>query len=169
MKTIVDQPSANRSGGQGLSFVSGILLVIAVALVLVILGGTVYAFFIRAPDTSASTVSEKTPGASASGGTAVFTGLGRLRVAANKGESAAALLSITFPYPATDRPFTEELVGKVPAFRSITVGYFAALSAEDLWNLDEAAAKAELLRRFNAELLLGKIEVLYFNDLMILD
>jgi flagellar basal body-associated protein FliL len=99
----------------------------------------------------------------------MFTGIGRLRIAANNGEPAAVLISITFPYPNADRAFTEELVGKAPAFRSIATAYFAALGAEELRNLDEATAKAEILRRFNAELRLGRIEVLYFNDLMVLE
>ncbi|GHV87185.1 hypothetical protein AGMMS50255_4810 [Spirochaetia bacterium] len=168
-----------------MKFVTRILAIIAAVLILIILGGTIYAFFIRPPE-APDTISEEAPGApaaasasstspgavpgSASGrGTAMFTGIGRLRIAANNGEPAAALISITFPYPGADRAFTEELVTKTPEFRSIAADYFAALSAGELRNLDEAAVKAELLRRFNAELLLGKIEVLYFNDLMILD
>jgi flagellar basal body-associated protein FliL len=99
----------------------------------------------------------------------MFTGIGRLRIALTGGEPATALLSIIFPYPGVDRAFTEELVAKAPVFRSIAIAYFAAFSADELRNLDEAAAKTELLRRFNAELLLGKIEVLYFNELMILE
>ncbi|GHT68035.1 hypothetical protein FACS1894110_14680 [Spirochaetia bacterium] len=152
-----------------MKFVTRILVIIAAALILIILGGTVYAFFIRGPEkVSGAIPAPAHPGESA-GGMAMFTGLGRLRIAVNNGENAAALISITFPYPGADRDFTEELVTKAPEFRSIAAAYFAALSAEELRNLDEAAAKAELLRRFNAELLLGKIEVLYFNDLMILE
>ncbi|GHV63183.1 hypothetical protein AGMMS49587_12370 [Spirochaetia bacterium] len=165
----------NTPPGSALFRVTRILVIIAAVLILVILGGTVYAFFIRPPEvpgTKAPAPSASpgaVPGTAPGGGTAMFTGIGRLRIAARGGEPAAALISIAFPYPGADRAFTEELVTKAPEFRSIAVDYFAALSAEELRNLDEAKAKAELLRRFNAELLLGKIGVLYFSDLMILE
>jgi flagellar basal body-associated protein FliL len=79
------------------------------------------------------------------------------------------VLSIVFPYPAEDRPFAEELAGKVPLFRRITQDYFGSLPPEELAPLDEDRTKAELLRRFNAELRLGSIDVLLFNDFMILE
>jgi flagellar basal body-associated protein FliL len=79
------------------------------------------------------------------------------------------VLSVVFPYPPGDKPFTEELAGKVPLFRRIIRDYFGALSGDELNPLDEQKAKAELLRRFNAELRLGKIESLLFNELMILE
>jgi flagellar basal body-associated protein FliL len=79
------------------------------------------------------------------------------------------VLSVVFPYPPGDRPFTEELAGKVPLFRRIIRDYFGALSGDELKPLDERRAKGELLRRFNAELQLGKIELLLFNELMILE
>jgi flagellar basal body-associated protein FliL len=110
-------------------------------------------------------------------GPAVFTGIGRLRIAAGGGPApgtgaaprAAVVLSVVFPYDSGDRPFTEELAGKVSLFRRIIRDYFGALSQEELHPLDEQRAKAELLRRFNGELQLGKITVLLFNDLMILE
>jgi flagellar basal body-associated protein FliL len=99
----------------------------------------------------------------------MFTGIGRLRIAAGSGSRAAVIVSIVFPYSPEDRPFTEELAGKIPLFRRIAREYFGALSAYDLNPLDEQKAKAELLRRFNNELRLGTIESLLFNDLMILE
>jgi flagellar basal body-associated protein FliL len=163
MKIVEDRPS---SGPPASALVSRILAVIAAALALVILGGTVYAFFLKVPGTT-----EKVSGTFSSPASAadIFTGIGRLRIAVNNGGPATVLLSITFPYPGADRAFTEELAGKVPEFRSIATAYFAALSAAEVLNLDEAKAKAEILRRYNAELRLGKIDVLYFNDYMLLE
>jgi hypothetical protein len=107
---------------------------------------------------------------------AVFTGIGRLRIAAagalsgaDSAPRAVTVLSVVFPYPPGDRAFTEELAGKVPLFRRIVRDYFGALSRDDLISLDEQKAKDELLRRFNAELQLGKIELLLFSELMILE
>jgi flagellar basal body-associated protein FliL len=107
----------------------------------------------------------------------MFTGIGRLRIAtgngpapgADSGDPAVVVLSIVFPYPPEDRPFTEELTGKIPLFRRIAREYFGALSPDQLRPLDEQEAKAELLRRFNGELRLGTIGFLLFDDLMILE
>jgi flagellar basal body-associated protein FliL len=47
--------------------------------------------------------------------------------------------------------------------------YFGSLDGGSLERIDEEAAKAEILRRCNALLRLGKIEALYFYDLMLID
>jgi flagellar basal body-associated protein FliL len=141
--------------------------IVLIALVLIILGGTFYAV-IRGP------AGESGAGTEAPGGSpeavAFFTGLGRLRIPV-RGENSrvAVVLSLVFPYPAEDRPFAEELAGKVSLLRRIVQDYFASLSPAQLAPLDENKTKAELLRRFNAELRLGSIEVLFFNDFMILE
>jgi hypothetical protein len=101
----------------------------------------------------------------------VFTGIGRIRIPLRPsaaGNNRILILSIAFPYP-DDQPFTEELAAKIGDFRSIAAAYFSSLPPEKLVNLDETAAKAELLKRYNANLRLGKIETLYFNDLMIIE
>ena len=102
----------------------------------------------------------------------VFTGIGRLRIpitGSNTEPAATMILSIAFPYPHNDRPFTEELASKITDFKIITTEYFSSLSAASISNLNEDAAKAELLRRYNALLRLGKIEALYFSDLIIIE
>ena len=97
----------------------------------------------------------------------VFSGLGRLRIPLSN--SSIMLLSIAFPYPAGDIAFTEELAGKIGEFRVIAGDYFSSLSAEELIYFDEEAAKTEILRRYNAGLRLGRINALYFSDLMIIE
>jgi len=99
--------------------------------------------------------------------TRVFSGLGRLRIPLVN--SSTLILSIAFPYSASDVTFTEELAGKIGDFRVIASDYFASLPAESLINIDEDTAKAEILRRYNAILRLGRIEALYFGDMMIID
>jgi flagellar basal body-associated protein FliL len=98
--------------------------------------------------------------------TAMFTGIGRLRMAVG---SAAVVLSVVFPYPSADRPFVEELAGKVPRFRQIIRDYFGSLSPDEPDSLNEQRAKAELLRHFNDELRLGSIELLLFDDFLVLE
>jgi len=102
--------------------------------------------------------------------TSIFTGIGRLRIPLQN--SSTLIISIAFPYPNNDRPFSEELAVKVGEFRSIATGYFSSLPAGrpgETINIDEDAAKAEILRRFNSNLRLGKIQVLFFNDLIVLE
>ncbi|MCL2764039.1 MAG: hypothetical protein FWD40_02010 [Treponema sp.] len=97
----------------------------------------------------------------------VFSGLGRLRIPLVN--SSTLLLSIAFPYPANDIAFTEELAVKIGDFRVMAAAYFSALPAESLVQIDEDAAKKEILRLFNNSLRLGRIEALYFNDMMLIE
>jgi flagellar basal body-associated protein FliL len=104
----------------------------------------------------------------AEGAISVFTGIGRLRIPLADGP-ATMVLSIAFPYPPGDRAFTEELASKVGDFRTIAIEYFSSLPAEKSVSPDEDTAKTEILRRYNASLRLGKIEALYFSDLMVIE
>jgi len=97
----------------------------------------------------------------------VFSGLGRLRVPLVN--SSTLLVTIAFPYDASDVAFTEELAAKIGEFRLIATSYFSALPIESVEQVDDEAAKREILRLFNSSLRLGRIEALYFTDLMVLD
>jgi flagellar basal body-associated protein FliL len=101
--------------------------------------------------------------------TNVFSGIGRLRIPLAGEPSTTIIIAISFPYPADDRAFTEELASRIGDFRSIATEYFAALSPEKAAALNEDVAKSEILGRYNALLRLGKIETLYFGDLMVVD
>jgi hypothetical protein len=141
-----------------------VLLGMAFVLALGIAGGTVYAL-LRGPRPSPAPVWREEPGANAQ----IFTGIGRIR-ASTRGEApAAVVLDVTFPYDPEDRFFAEELSAKVGDFRRQSAGYFASLSAGDLARLNEGEIKAELLRRYNSSLRLGKIGLLYFNEFMIIE
>jgi flagellar basal body-associated protein FliL len=152
-----------------LRLLTAFLAAAAAGLVLLIAAGTLYAL-LRDPESFPGGVSRRTgdgTGAAPGSETGMFTGIGRLRIAA--GGQTAVLLSIVFPYPPGDRAFAEELVSKIPLFREIVRNYFGGLSQEELNTLDEGKAKAEILRSFNDELRLGRIETLFFNDLLILE
>jgi flagellar basal body-associated protein FliL len=109
----------------------------------------------------------------------IFSGIGTMRIqnagdqagrqAAAPSETAVIIVSISFPYKADDRPFTEELASHIGEFRSIAKNYFANLPHDKLVKLDEEQAKTDILKQYNALLRLGKIETLYFSDLMIVD
>jgi flagellar basal body-associated protein FliL len=97
----------------------------------------------------------------------VFSGLGRMRIPLT--DSSIMILSIAFPYDAGDIAFTEELAVRVNELKALSNDYFTSLPAERLIQIDEEAAKREILRRFNAILRLGRIEVLYFSDMTVIN
>jgi flagellar basal body-associated protein FliL len=159
---------------------SGRLLIvyrIAVALVLVLalvlVGGSLFAI-IRGTDSGplfriGGGEDSGVQGGQASDSEAlnVFSGIGRLRIPLEGEPASTLVLSISFPYPAEDRPFAEELASRIGDFRSIATLYFGSLPPEKTVRIDEGAAKTEILERYNKLLRLGKIETLFFGDLMV--
>ncbi|MDR0389860.1 MAG: flagellar basal body-associated FliL family protein [Spirochaetaceae bacterium] len=165
-------------------FLAGIVLV----LVLCLAAGTLYALFFKrdAAGTGglpAGAPLEGPPPENAAPDTAsltevdgqerewkeMFIGIDRIRAATAAPDSAAVILTITFPYHAGDKAFAEELSLRVPDFRAIALEYFSSFPKEELRQKNEQAIKTEMLRRFNAVLRLGRIETLYFSDYMIVD
>jgi flagellar basal body-associated protein FliL len=184
MKTVENPPSRTPL------ILYRILLFLILLLAILILAGTIYAVFrekdsgplfgIGKPAGNAQVNGSSSPapgtgspgtGISGTGEASIFTGIGRLRIPVRDtvGGSTTVILSVAFPYPLRDRPFTEELASKVTDFRRIATDYFSSLSPSDLVDFDENTAKAEILKRYNAQLRLGKITVLYFDDLMVID
>jgi flagellar basal body-associated protein FliL len=149
------------------------MVILILIMIVVLIAGSIYALarpsgsdpLFRIGGSPAST--EEQAGAVTNDGVSIFAGIGRLRIPL--ANSSTLILSIAFPYPADDRGFTEELAVKIGEFRAIAGDYFSSLPSEKLLNLDEETAKTEILRSYNANLRLGKIRALYFNDLMIID
>ena len=168
----------NTSSSKTILAVYRTVVAVVITLVLVLAAGTLFAVF--RPPASAPLI--RIGGNAPAGGgfnfaetaitTGVFTGIGRLRipVAGAAGiSSATVILSVSFPYPANDRPFAEELNSRIGEFRSIAIEYFSSLPANQITRLDEDAAREELLHRFNSLLRLGRIETLFFTDLIVID
>ena len=150
-----------------------VLLLLVMFLMVLIASGSIFAV-LRPPNSAPLfSIGKKNAGikSSANGETNVFNGIGRLRIPLESkgGKESTIIISIAFPYPPEDRPFTEELASKITNFRSITNDYFSSLPSAAFINFNEDTAKAEILKRYNAVLRLGRIETLYFTDLMILD
>jgi flagellar basal body-associated protein FliL len=152
-----------------------ILLILGLALVLFLAGGTIYGLIFRnsrplytipAPSVPTSTLPQ---GQNIPAGDGIFTGIGRLRVVTGDKPPVTVIVSIAFPYTPEDRPFTEELASKIPNFRQTVSEYFGAHTVEELRAIDEGTIKAELLYRYNRLLHLGTIEILYFNDFMLIE
>ena len=144
------------------------LLFIASALIVLLLIGTI-AGLIRSRNAEPVLVirgSSKTESAKDED-IRVYSGLERLRIPLSN--SSTLLLSVAFPYSANDVPFTEELAAKINDFKAIITEYFSSLPVEKANQIDEETAKKEILRRFNATLRLGHINVLYFSDMNVLE
>ncbi|MDR0452135.1 MAG: flagellar basal body protein FliL [Treponema sp.] len=151
------------------ALISRILAVIAIALALILAGGTIYALAFRGKGVGPGTAAPAGDAPAPSESDGMFTGIGRIRASTGSPEPATVILSIAFPYPPGDRAFSEELAACVGDFRSGAADYFASLSTEELRQKDEAAVKEELLGRFNDLLRLGQITALYFSDYLILE
>jgi len=180
MKRVIDIP------GNKLIILYRIIVVVMLLLVVLLIGGSLYGL-LRSRDSGPLFRIGGTSRAEQGGGLpdgnvitdggaySVFSGIGKLRIqntgkpSGKASETAVIILSISFPYKADDKPFTEELASHLGEFRSIATNYFASLDRDNLSRLDEEQAKADILRQYNALLRLGRIETLYFGDLMIVD
>jgi len=160
--------------GRGMLIIYRVLLVLLLVLAAILIAGTLYGS-IRPP---ASGPLFRIGGGNRNGQNHgdetvnIFSDIGRLRIPLTDtagNQAATVILSISFPYPGEDPLFSEELASRTGEFRSIAVEYFASLPPEQVVKLNEETAKAELLQRYNALLRLGRIETLYFGDLMIIE
>lgn len=155
-----------------------VLAAIALGLVLAIAAGTVYGLAAgkrsarpAPPQANPSAAAEPAPGkeAPAVPESGYFTGIGRIRAASAGASPSAVIVSIAFAYDRKDIAFSEELAAKTKAFREIAVSYFGTFTAAALREAGEPDLKAELLKRFNRELRLGRIEELFFSEYLVLD
>ena len=145
------------------------LVGLVLALVLILLVGTIVGLITRSsrpsasegPDTSGIS-SDPTPGVN------IFTGLGQLRIPTADTQSETVILFISFVFDPDDRAFSEELTLRIRELREITANYIGSFPAAELRNMSEDLLKSELLRRFNAVLRLGRIETLFLIDFMVI-
>lgn len=150
---------------QGLWVFYRVLVGIFIAVVAILLGGTVYGLIKKGspPAGEAPEVPASEPGTEESG---IFSGLGTMRIATADPEPETLIISLAFPYDKTDRSFSEELASRISSFKALTEEYLGAFTAEELAALDEGALNAELLSRYNAILRLGQIKKLFILEYM---
>lgn len=159
-----------------------LLLVLLILMVLGFLAGTAYGLLrkpgqaVETANTESVRVADGTQPAqrgddpdSATQGPAFFTGIGRIRAATADPEPATVIVSIAFPYDRSDLAFSEELAARTKDLRELTADLFSHLGAAELQAASEEKLKAELLRRYNAILRLGRINVIYFNDYLLVE
>ena len=101
--------------------------------------------------------------------TTVYSDIGRLRAITADVPPVSLIVTPFFTFPSADEEFFEELVQKKRCLRSVFLDYFALHSKDELLKIGETKVKQELIEKLNAELMLGKIEVLYFNEYIFLN
>jgi flagellar basal body-associated protein FliL len=146
------------------------LRVCAAALAVILAAGTVYgALKQRTAQSTAQSATVRSAESAPDGNRApqMFTGLGTIRASTADPEPAAVILSVSFPYDPADRAFLEELTLRLAVLREAAAAYIASCTADDLQTREEEAVKAELVRRLNANLRLGKITQAYFTDFLV--
>jgi len=145
---------------QAIDFVYRGLIIIAAALALILIIGTIYGLARRG----------KTPAENAFGeltvSEGVFSGLGKMRIPTADPEPETLVISVAFPYNKDDRPFSEELASRLSWFKTATTDYLGAFTADQLAALDIDAINKELLTRYNSALRLGQIKELYILEYM---
>jgi len=137
-----------------------VLLIIAAALALILIIGTIFGLAKKGKTETPPPAAEAGPNDS------IFSGLGTLRIPTAGSESETVIITIAFPYNKNDRPFSEELASRISWFKSTVTDYLGAFTAAEIAELNTDTINQELLKRFNAELRLGQIRELYITDFM---
>lgn len=149
------------------------LLLTAIAILLIILFGTAIAFIsgnanpgegLRKQDPSPTSLIKE-----AANEKAIFSQIGLLRCRTADVPSIPVVITPYFPYAADDRPFYEEVSKKTQKIRLLITDYIASYTYEELLSAGEQSIKQNLIDIINAELILGKIELLYFAEYIFLE
>ncbi len=152
-----------------------VLLGVAAFLVVVLVTGTIWAFASgRARPGAGSGVrgrhlyDKDVWKPDSDGKTAVFGDIGVLRAKTADTEPITVVVSPFLPYPGDDLAFREELVQKTRILRTSTLGWFSAHTLSEINTMGEDGVKKALIAVINANLVLGRIEILYFDEFMVL-
>jgi flagellar basal body-associated protein FliL len=105
--------------------------------------------------------------------TASFTGIGRLRIplASADGTDSGAVLIIrpVLPYNKKDAEFGAEIQGKTDVFKRIIGQFYSGAAMRSPQVADSNVAKEQLLPLLNAQLRLGRIKEIYFEEFMVIE
>ncbi|MCR4939474.1 MAG: flagellar basal body-associated FliL family protein [Treponemataceae bacterium] len=100
---------------------------------------------------------------------AVFDGIGSLRLSTCDEDPVPVVLSIYFYYSADDSLYYEELCTKTRALKAVITSYFSSQTVAQLRKKGESTVKTQLKSMLNKELVLGKIDELYFSEYIFFD
>jgi flagellar FliL protein len=162
-----------------IDLLSVVLLVVAAILAFFIVTGTILAFASGNVRISSEKRTLFTDGvhnpaketliaADSSGTTAIFADIGILRAVTADPESVTVVVSPFLPYSSVDTAFQEELVQKTQAVRMSLLAWFRVHTINEITAMGEKGVKQELLHEINANLILGQIRQIYFEEYMVL-
>jgi flagellar basal body-associated protein FliL len=170
------------------SFLTLCLVIVASALILFVVAGTIWAFASGKAHPGSGLLGAKTrterslfaggkknPSkdevlADNSGSKAgIFADIGTLRAGTADKKPVTVIILPFFPYPPDDIAFREELVSKTRAMRSSIQNWFHSRTIKEISKIGEAGVKAELIKCINANLVLGQITTIYFDEYMVLE
>ncbi len=150
-----------------------ILLLIVSSVVIFIIFATAIAFAsgvakpgnsLRKEDPSPTIITKKSDDT-----TSVYSQLGLLRCSTADDPAIPIVVSPYFPYPSSDTAFFEEIFKKNQKLRLIVTSYFESYTQKELLDAGEELIKTSLLERINDELVLGKVDELYFAEYIFLE
>lgn len=167
MRKAATNEAGGRAGGAGR--LERALAVAAAALAVAILLGTAYGLLSGSRGKKLAREAEAALAAPAAAeGEAVFKGLGTIRAATRDEPKAVVVATLSFPYPASERAFREELIKKAPALKAAAIAYLSRRSAAELHPAYEGAVKAGLRDAFNELLSLGKVGEIWLSDFAVI-
>ncbi len=150
-----------------------LLWIVIAIIILFIIFGTAIAFTsgkatmgenLRKEDPSPTTITNTSNEA-----TSVYSQIGLLRCGTTDIPSIPIVVNPYFPYPSDDTAFYEELFKKNKKMRLVIIEYFESFTQNELSAKGEETIKLELIHLLNMELVLGKIENLYFAEYIFLE
>lgn len=100
---------------------------------------------------------------------AVFSQVGTVRCSTADTPSIPIVITMYFRYKKDDTAFHEELRQKTRRIRVIIAEYTGQYTRQQLLEKGEQKLKADLTDLINRELVLGKIDTLYFSDYIFLE
>lgn len=142
-----------------------ILQGIIVFLIIVIIGGTLIGIQKNRAKSQKTTDSQP---ALPKKEEALYGDIGQLRISTIDTPPATIVLTPFLEYKAADTAFQEELVNKKEILKYSILEWFSIQSAYRLKSEPHETMKRELIKVINAQLLLGKIQNIYFEDFVIL-
>lgn len=148
-----------ETAGDGGRSLLRVLAAVAILLVLVLAAGSLWGLATGSRAKKLARAGEDLPA-----GARVFTGLGTIRASTGDKPPAVIVASPSFPYPASDRAFAEELESKKEAMRQAVKNWLSTKTAAELSPSFEAATKAGIRDAINGVLALGDVDTIWLSD-----
>lgn len=154
-----------------------ILTIVLISVIVFIAAGTVYAFAAkRAGIGHQYRKSDPTPkqvinsSIKSNSRVSAFTDLGQIRTVTKSPDDAHTgtliIVSPWFSYNSDDAVLLEELSQKAQQEKAVIINYFGQNTKDELLTKGEDAVKEEIRQKLNEQLILGKIQKVFFDQYM---